>query len=66
MDSINKIVENMSPDVVCDEMVSVIEDLFHDDWFTPRVSSASLISKVRSVELCDVGVSKDRFLDRNT
>lgn len=56
----------MSPDVVCDEMVSVIEDLFHDDWFTPRVSSASLISKVRSLELCDVGVSKDRFLDRNT
>ena len=46
VDSINKIVENMSPDVVCDEMVSVIEDLFHDDWFTPRVSSASLISKV--------------------
>ena len=66
MDSINKIVENMSPDVVCDEMVSVIEDHFHDDWFTPRVSSASLISKVRSLELCDVGVSKDRFLDRNT
>ena len=66
MDSINKIVENMSSDVVCDEMVSVIEDLFHDDWFTPRVSSASLISKVRSLELCDVGVSKDRFLDRNT
>ena len=66
MDSINKIVENMSPDVVCDEMVSVIEDLFHDDWFTPRVSSASLISKVRSLELCDEGVSNDRFLDRNT
>ena len=66
MDSINKIVENMTADGVCDEMVSVIEDLFHDDWFTPRVSSASLISKVRSLELSDVGVSKDRFLDRNT
>lgn len=36
----------MSPAVVRDELVSVIDGLFHDEWFTPRVSSASLVAKV--------------------
>lgn len=36
----------MSPAVVRDEMISVIDGLFKDEWFTPRVSSASLVAKV--------------------
>ena len=46
MDSINKIVEDMSPEVVREELVGVIEELFHDEWFAPHVSSVSLIAKV--------------------
>ncbi|KAK8804943.1 hypothetical protein WA171_006908 [Blastocystis sp. BT1] len=56
VESINKIVENMSPSVVCEELIPVIEDLFHDEWFTPRVSSASLISKVYGKIVSLVGV----------
>ena len=48
VESINKIVEDMSPEVVRDEMVVVIEELFHDEWFTPRVSSVSLIARAYS------------------
>ena len=36
----------MSPAVVRDELISVIDGLFKDEWFTPRVSSASLVAKV--------------------
>lgn len=56
VESINKIVENMSPSVVCEELIPIIEDLFHDEWFTPRVSSASLISKVYGKIVTLVGV----------
>ena len=46
----------MSPSVVCEELIPIIEDLFHDEWFTPRVSSASLISKVYGKVVSLVGI----------
>ena len=35
----------MPPAVVNEEMVHLIEDLYRDEWFTPRVSSCYLIPK---------------------
>lgn len=48
MDSINKIVKDMPPAVVREELVKLIEDLCHDEWFTPRVSACSLIAEAYS------------------
>lgn len=48
MDSINKIVKDMPPAVVREELVKHIEDLCHDEWFTPRVSACSLIAEAYS------------------
>ena len=45
VDSINKIVEEMPPAVVNEELVHLIEDLYRDEWFTPRVSACYLIPK---------------------
>ena len=36
----------MSPEVVFECLVSVIDSLCRDEWFTPRVSCTALISKV--------------------
>ena len=45
VDSINKIVDDMPATVVREELISLIEELYHDEWFTPRVSCCSLIAK---------------------
>ena len=36
----------MSPEVVFECLLSVIDSLCRDEWFTPRVSCTALISKV--------------------
>ena len=38
----------MPPAVVRDELMSIIDDLYRDEWFTPRVSSCYLLAKTYS------------------
>ena len=59
-ESINKIVEIMSPEVVLEALLVVIDSLCRDEWFTPRVSCTALITKVY-FKLTELMKSRDVF-----
>lgn len=48
----------MPPAVVRDELIVLINDLYHDEWFTPRVSSCYLIAKAYA-KIAMLGDSED-------
>lgn len=50
----------MSPEVVFEALLVVIDSLCRDEWFTPRVSCTALITKVYS-KLTELMKSRDVF-----
>lgn len=49
----------MSPAVVRDELISVIDGLFKDEWFTPRVSSALSSRRLYAEDLSALWLQED-------
>lgn len=50
----------MPPETVRDELVGLIEGLYHDEWFTPRVSSCYLVAKAYQ-KIATLAESQDVF-----